>query len=111
MSEGYDYNYGTPQNQDGYKSNSGGGSWMAVVSLILGIISIVLCCIWYISLIAGVVSIVLAILYNKNNGRNGMSTAGLVCSIIGIILAIAIIVIAALGIAALGGLSALEAYQ
>ena len=76
MSEGFDNNYNSPQE---------GGKGMAIASMVLGIVSIVLCCFWYISL-----------------------TAGIVCSIIGMIFAIAIIVIAVLGLAALGGMAALE---
>lgn len=94
MNEGFDNQY------PNMNMNGDGNKGMAIAAMILGIVSIVLCCIWYISIIAGVVAIVLGIMYNKKNGKCGMSTAGIVCGIIGMILAIALIVIAVLGLAA-----------
>ena len=105
MNEGFDNQY------PNMNMNGDGNKGMAIAAMILGIVSIVLCCIWYISIIAGVVAIVLGIMYNKKNGKCGMATAGIVCGIIGMILAIALIVIAALGLAALGGMAALEGYM
>ncbi len=105
MNEGFDNQY------PNMNMNGDGNKGMAIAAMILGIVSIVLCCIWYISIIAGVVAIVLGIMYNKKNGKCGMSTAGILCGIIGMILAIALIVIAALGLAALGGMAALEGYM
>ncbi|MBP3490171.1 MAG: hypothetical protein J6K53_17545 [Roseburia sp.] len=68
---------------------------MGIASLVLGIVSIVMsCCITYVGLICGVVGIILAIMSNKK-GKNNMATAGLVCSIIGIVLAIILIIVAA----------------
>ena len=99
MSEGFDNNYNSPQE---------GGKGMAIASMVLGIVSIVLCCFWYISLTAVILGIIFAVLSNKKVGKCGMATAGIVCSIIGMIFAIAIIVIAVLGLAALGGMAALE---
>ena len=94
MSEGFDNNYNSPQE---------GGKGMAIASM-----GLVLCCFWYISLTAGILGIIFAVLSNKKVGKCGMATAGIVCSIIGMIFAIAIIVIAVLGLAALGGMAALE---
>ena len=39
------------------KPQQGGGQGMAIASMVLGIVSIVLCCIWYLSLICAIVSI------------------------------------------------------
>ncbi len=73
---------------------------LAIASLVLGILSIILvCCNTYAAIIAGIVSIVLAILSKKNNGKSGMSTAGLICSIVGIVLAIVMIILAIIGLA------------
>lgn len=93
------------------ESNGNGNKGMAIASMILGIVAIVLSCIWYISVIAGIVSIVLAVLYNKQNGKCGMTTAGIVCSIIGIVLAVLLIILAAGFLAAVGmsGLADLSA--
>ena len=68
MNEGFDNQY------PNMNMNGDGNKGMAIAAMILGIVSIVLCCIWYISIIAGVVAIVLGIMYNKKNGKCGMST-------------------------------------
>ncbi len=95
-----DFENGTP---------SEGGKGLAIASMVLGIASIVLICIQpWIAFISGIVGLVLAIVYNKNNEKCGMSKAGLICSIIGIILFVVIIVLAILGLAALGGAAALS---
>jgi hypothetical protein len=78
-----------------------GGKGMAIASMVLGIVGMVLCCIWYISIPCAIVGLVLGIMHNKKNTKSGMATAGIVCSIIAIILAVAIIVLAAIGVAAL----------
>ncbi len=95
-----DFENGTP---------SEGGKGLAIASMVLGIVSIVLSCTW-IGVIAGIVGLVLAIVYNKNNEKCGMSQAGLICSIIGIILFIVIIILGvvlglAVGTAALSELA------
>lgn len=65
---------------------------MGVASLVLGIISIV-CGIFlsgfqWVGAIAGVIGIVLGALGRKVPEKQGISTAGLVCSIIGFVLCI-----------------------
>lgn len=97
-----DSSYGSPQ------PNGDGSKGMAIAAMVLGIVSIVLSCIWYVSLVTGIIGIVLGIMYNKKNGKCGMSTAGIVCSIIGMVLAVVIIILGILGLAALGGLAAYE---
>ncbi len=62
---------------------------LAIVSLVMGILSIVLvCCTSYIAIIPGVVGIVCSVLSKKNNGKTGVATAGLICSIVGIVFAV-----------------------
>ena len=65
---------------------------MAVASLVLGIVSLVIGAIFpYLGIygaIAGVVGIVLAVLAKKKGEKKGMATAGLVCSIIGLVLCV-----------------------
>ncbi|MBO5373656.1 MAG: DUF4190 domain-containing protein [Lachnospiraceae bacterium] len=102
-------NFGSYENNDvtpqyyGEPQNTGGDSkGMAIASMILGIVSLVLSCVWYVSLITGIVSIVLAVMYNKKNGKCGMTTAGIVCSVIGMILAVVLIVLSVGLLAALG---------
>ena len=105
MGEGYgDYQkpYGEPQ------QNGDGGQGMAIASMILGIVSIVLCCAWYISLICAVAGIVLGVLHNKKGAKSGMDTAGIVCSVIGIVLTVAVWILAVIGLAMFGELAGLQ---
>ena len=69
----------------------------AIAALVLGIIAIVLCCIWYVSIPCGIIALILGILGRKTN-KKGMSTAGIVTGVIGMILCIVLYV----GIAFLG---------
>lgn len=106
MNEGFDNNYVMSQN------GGEGGKGMAIASMVLGIISIVLCCLWYVGPVAGIIAIVLGIVHNKKNGKCGMAVAGIVCGIVGIVLTVALLIFAAvIGVAALESLSALEAMQ
>ena len=69
------------------EGNNGGGSGKAVTSLVLGIISVLGTCIPLIGLICGIPGIVFGALGRKSPSK-GMATAGLVISIIGLILSI-----------------------
>ena len=78
---------------------------MAIVSLVLGIVSIIFGIpIFFIGLACGVVGIILATM-SKKREPSGMATAGLVLSIIGLILSaiIVISVAACAGAAIMGG--------
>ena len=58
----------------------------SLVSMILGILSLVLCCcVNYVPIILGVAAIVLYAMAKKNDTANGMAVAGLVCGIIGVV--------------------------
>ncbi len=70
------------------------GSGMAVASLVLGIVSLVLCWIWVVGIPVGILAIVFGVLSKKQPANKGMAMAGLVTGIIGVVLAIVIIVIA-----------------
>lgn len=66
---------------------------LAIVGMILGIISIPAgCCGWY-SLFLGIPGLICSILSRKQ-GKSGMSVAGIVCSIIGIIIGVLMTVMA-----------------
>lgn len=69
---------------------------MAIASMVLGIVAVVLFCLWYISIPAAIVGLILGVLSNKA-GKDGMATAGIVLSII----ALAIAIIWILGLSAL----------
>ena len=60
-----------------------------IISLICGILSIICCCFGIVPIILAVVGLVLAIIGNKSN-KHGVGTGGLVCSIIGLVLALII---------------------
>lgn len=78
----YDYLYGEE------KKPWGG---FAIASLVLGIISLLCCCLWYISLACGALSVVFAIIQKKRAGdMGGMALAGMVCGIVGAVIAILI---------------------
>lgn len=63
----------------------------SIAALVLGIIAIVLCCIWYVSIPCGIIALVLGIIGIKSSKR-GMSIAGIVTGVIGIILCIVLYV-------------------
>lgn len=74
---------------------------MAIAALVLGIVSIVLSFFGQgiMGAILGVVGVILGVLGKKDPERKGMATAGMVCSIIGIVLGL-IFWIACMGVAA-----------
>ena len=63
---------------------------LAIISLVLGILSIVL---GWIGALFGIGGIICAVFANKQ-GKSGLSKAGLICSIVGIVLGILITVLA-----------------
>ena len=68
---------------------------LAIISLVLGILSIVLgCCSGWIGALFGIGGIICAVFANKQ-GKTGLAKAGLICSIIGIVLGIIITILAA----------------
>ncbi len=86
--------------QNHYQDNTGSMSYYAPVDenvprsanglqiggLVLGIMSIVfVCCYGYPSVLFGIIGLVLSIVGNKK-GKHGVGMAGLICSIIGLVL-------------------------
>lgn len=74
-----------------------------ITALVLGIISAVTFCWWYVSVPAGIVAIIFSIAGKKEAGK-GMGTAGMVLGIIGLVLCIIFWVLVILGISALATL-------
>ncbi len=72
-----------------------GTNVLAILGLVFGILSILACCFWYIALILGIVGLVCSIA-SKKHSKTGLATAGIVCSIIGIVLCIVLVVFAVL---------------
>ena len=62
----------------------------SIAALVLGIVAIVLCCVWYISIPCGILAIVFGTIGLRSSKR-GMSISGIVTGIIGIIISIFII--------------------
>lgn len=82
----------TPYEQPGYQQpvspEPQKTDTLAIVSLILGIAAIVLGCCWaWLGVLLGVGGIVCAVM-SKKKQKSGLATAGLVCSIIGVVFAL-----------------------
>lgn len=80
---------------------------MAIASMVLGIISIPIFCIWYVSIPCAIVGIILGFVAKGKvkrgeGGGGGMATAGIVCGIV----AIALVILAFAGLLALLGYGA-----
>lgn len=71
----------------------------SIIGLILGIASITLGCCYGIGALAGIPGIILSIIGNKNK-KTGIGTAGLVTSIIGVVISVIMIICVVLGVAA-----------
>ena len=61
------------------------GAGMAVASLVLGILSIVTFWGWFLTLPLSIIGIIMGALGRRSISRRGIATAGLVCSIIGLV--------------------------
>lgn len=68
------------------------GKGMSITAMVLGIISLVFCCVWYISIPCAIVGLILGCIGNskaKEVGmKSGMAVAGIACSAIAIGLAL-----------------------
>lgn len=73
----------------------------AIASLVLGIVAIVSGCAWYVAIPCAIVGLILGIMANKVK-KTGMATAGIVLSIIALVLAVLVIA----GLGALFGIGA-----
>ena len=77
-------------------------SGMGIASLVLGIVSFIIC-IPYLSLPAGIIGLVLGVLAKKKaaqtGGTPGLAKVGFILSIIGSILSLVILILAAVGFA------------
>lgn len=80
---------------------------LAIASMVLGIVALVLNCIFpYVAWLLAIVGIVLAAV-SKKKKKSGMSTAGLVCSIIALAMWV-VVIIALLAFGTAIGLSGLS---
>ena len=53
----------------------------SIAALVLGIIALVLCCIWYVSIPCGIIALILGIIGLKSSKR-GMSIAGIITGVL-----------------------------
>ncbi len=79
------YNYDDEYN---WESRPAGGrkNTMATAALVLGVLSITLCSVFYVSLPCGAIAIICAILSRDNRPMVGKSRAGIICGSIGMVI-------------------------
>ncbi len=65
---------------------------LSIVSLVMGIISIIFGCCYGVGIIFAIAGLICAIVAKKKGQKGGLSTAGLICSIIGAVIAVIVIV-------------------
>lgn len=88
MNENMNGQYQNPQFQESMQPQQGGNG-LAIVSLVLGILSLVTCCFMYFSLPASIAGLITGILnIKKQNPGKGMAIAGIITSSISLLLAI-----------------------
>ena len=73
------------------------GNALAITSFVLGLISTISVCICYISVPLGITGLILGFVAKKQAAGNGMRTAGIVLSILGIVVSLAFILLIFLG--------------
>lgn len=105
----------TTNNNGVNANNTNDKKGFAIAALVLGILAIVLCCIWYVSIICGILALIFGIIGRKSS-KKGMSIAGIVTGVIGIIITIVLyvgIVLLGLGIynSALDSIDTLDDYS
>lgn len=67
-------------------NNMGGGPGLAIASMVLGIVSVTICCGGWIGLIAAILAIILGgVALKKQTRGRGMGIAGVACGIVGVV--------------------------
>lgn len=90
--------YGMPyQYQQQPMSQGGGKKAVAIIGMIVGIVSIVLCCLNIIDIFIAVAGLILSIIGVKGSKR-GCAIAGIICSGIGLLSAVTVLIIGLAGI-------------
>lgn len=91
-----------PQPEPFYNVPSVPGKGLGIASMVLGIISLALFCLWYLTIPCAIVGIVLGgVAYSKAKQMsmsNGMAVAGIVCACIALGLALLFILLIVIGI-------------
>ncbi len=73
------------------------GKGWAIASLVLGIVSVVCCCVWYVALVPALLAVIFGIV-GVAKKQGGMAVAGLILGCIGLAFCILMIVFTAIGI-------------
>lgn len=98
-----DYNnqqYGQQNYYAGAPEEPKKASGLAIASMVCGIVSIVICCVWYLAAPLAIAAIVLGIINNvKKLGGKGMAVAGIITGTCGLLLVIALCVVIIAGVA------------
>ena len=81
---------------------------LAIVSLVLGILSIVCMCCGWVGILFGIAGILCAVFANKQ-GKTGLAKAGMICSIVGLVLSV-VIWIAAAVLVGIGSIADMGSY-
>ncbi|MBP3489008.1 MAG: DUF4190 domain-containing protein [Roseburia sp.] len=79
--------YGYPNQRQGVSDG------LAVASMVLGIISIMICIWFYVSLPCAIIGLILGCVYRAKGGKSGMSVAGIACSSVAIALALLMVLL------------------
>ena len=81
------------------------GNGMAIASMVLGIVSLVLFCVWYLAIPCGIVGAVLGAIARSKaveaGAKNGMANAGIACSCVALGLALLIVILGVIGLASM----------
>lgn len=70
----------------------GQGTGFGIASMILGIVSILLSC-TYFNIVTGIISVILGVIQIVKNEKKGMAIAGIVCSVVSVIILLLLILL------------------
>ena len=76
---------------------------LAITSLVLGIVSVLLCCTLWIGGICGIAGLITGIMGMKSTTGKGMAIGGVICSVVGILAALVILILGIIGLSVMDG--------
>jgi hypothetical protein len=71
---------------------------LAIAGMVVGIVSVPCICFGWVAIIIGIVGLILSILGLKSPNKKGMAIAGLICSIVGLIGGLIVLIVAMLAV-------------
>lgn len=93
----------TPEVQGATNTVEEENKGLSIASMVLGIVSLVLFCIWYISLPCAILAIIFAVFGMKKGGK-GMAISGLVLGIVTLAILAIFVIFAGVGLASIGSI-------